>query len=297
LADPYQGQVFVIDKDEFVIGRANNCDLAMPQSTISGRHAKIQKVADHYEIFDLQSTNGTFLNGLKVERKHLRSEDKIKFDKYEFQFINPADVGRTIIRPAADEIAKTVAGDRAALEAAQPQAGPATAKKGSLLAGLIVGLVVSVVVGLVGNTVLSIFQMRPTEFSLKLIGPFFKAIALGYPGAHLPQVWFKQNWADWRTIVTLGLILVAIFLGGILTQAIGRKARGVSALVFSLFYVIVALLVQMIVLRFSIHSLPSLYPSLGQSLGPWANYGLASGLFFVVVLVVSFLGTLLAKRR
>ncbi len=298
LTDPYKGHVFVIDKEEFIIGRTSSCDLSMSQSTISGRHAKIQKVGDHYEISDLQSTNGTFLNGLKVERKHLRSEDKVKFDQFEFQFIDPADVGRTMIsRPAtADDIAKTMARDRAPLEAARPQPVPAAAKKGSLLAGVIVGLLVSFLIGLVGNAVVVLLTTQQVGFSAQNFGALLKSIAFSYPVAHIPQIWLKQNWSDWHTIVSIGLIALAVLVGGILVQAIGKRARAASALVFSLFYVIVAVLLQFIILKFSIQSLPVVYPSLGQRLTAWPNFALAAGLFFAVVLILSFIGTLFAKK-
>ncbi len=129
LTDPYKGQVFIIEKEDFLIGRTNSCDLVMNHSTISGRHARIQKFGDHYEIVDLQSTNGTFLNGLRIERKHLRSEDKVKFDQFEFQFIDPADVGRTFVRPSSEEMTKTIARPHAPLPSAQPQAALPAARK------------------------------------------------------------------------------------------------------------------------------------------------------------------------
>jgi len=298
LTDPYKGQVFVIDKEDFIIGRTSICDLSMSQSTISGRHAKIQKVGDHYEISDLQSTNGTFLNGLKVERKHLRSEDKVKFDQFEFQFIDPADVGRTMIsRPAPDEIAKTMARDRAPLPATHLHPALAAVKKGSLLAGVIVGLLVSFLIGLVGNAVMIYFSTQQSGFSVKDFGAILKDIALRYPSPHIPQVWLKQNWSDWRTIVSLGLIALAVIVGGILVQAIGKRARAASAFVFSLFYVIVAVLIQLIIVKFQIRFVAGLYPQVVRGLSTWPDFALAVGLFFAVVFVLSFIGTLFAKKK
>jgi pSer/pThr/pTyr-binding forkhead associated (FHA) protein len=298
LTDPYKGQVFVIDKEDFIIGRTSICDLSMSHSTISGRHAKIQKVGDHYEIMDLQSTNGTYLNGIKIERKHLRSEDKVKFDQFEFQFIDPADVGRTMIsRPAPDEIAKTMARDRAPLAAASHHPALAAVKKGSPLAGVIVGLLVSFLIGLVGNAVMIYFSTQQSSFSVQNFGSLLKDIALRYPAPHIPQVWFKQNWSDWRTIVSLGLIVLAIVVGGILVQAIGKRARAASAFVFSLFYVIVAVLIQLIIVKFQIRFVAGLYPQVVRGLSTWPDFALAFGLFFAVVFVLSFVGTLFAKKR
>jgi len=297
LTDPYKGQVHVIDKEDFLIGRTSNCDLVMNHSTISGRHARIQKFGDHYEIVDLQSTNGTFLNGLKIERKHLRSEDKVKFDQYEFQFIDPADVGRTFIRPSSAEMAKTIVRESAPPAAASPRPASAAVGKGSLLGGTIVGLLVSFFIGLVGNAVFMVLAARQVGFSVQNFGQILKSIGLSYPAVHIPQTWPKQNWSDWHTIVSIALIALSILLGGILVQAIGKRARAASAFVFSLCYVIVAVLIQLIIMKFSVQSLPALYPSLSLSLSPWPNFALGAGLFFVVVLVLSFIGTLFAKKR
>ncbi len=297
LTDPYKGQVFIIEKEDFLIGRTNSCDLVMNHSTISGRHARIQKFGDHYEIVDLQSTNGTFLNGLRIERKHLRSEDKVKFDQFEFQFIDPADVGRTFVRPSSEEMTKTIARPHAPLPSAQPQAALPAARKGSLLGGTIVGLLVSLLLGLVGNAVMLYFSTAHGAFSLRSFAELLRDIGLRYSSPHIPQVWLKQSYSDWRTIVSLALILVAIILGGILVQAIGKRARAASAFVFSLFYVIVAVLIQLILMKFNFQTLPGLYPSLGWNLSAWPNFAVGIGLFFVVVFVLSFIGTLFAKKR
>jgi hypothetical protein len=300
LSDPYKGQVFVIDKEEFIIGRAATSDLSMPQSTISGRHAKIQKVGDHYEILDLQSTNGTFLNGIKVERKHLRSEDTVKFDQFEFQFIDPADISRTIIRPAPKAVAKTSAREPIPVTSSYARTSvmkqELLSKKGSLLGGVIVGLLVSFLLGLAGNAVVVLLAAQQVGFSAQNFAGILKSMARTYPLAHIPQVWLKQNWSDWRTIVSLALIALAVIVGGILVQAIGKKARAASAFIFSLLYVIVAVLIQMMILKFSVQSLPGEYPSLGQSLTAWPNFALSAGLFFAVVLVLSFIGTLIGGR-
>jgi pSer/pThr/pTyr-binding forkhead associated (FHA) protein len=298
LSDPYRGQVFVIDKDDYVIGRGSDADLVLSESTISGRHAKIQKVEDHYEILDLQSTNGTFLNNLKVERKHLRTEDKVRFDKFEFQFINPADVGRTIVsRSAVEEVTRTIVRSGPPLAVGGLHPALAAVKKGSLLGGLVAGLLVSFLVGLVGNAVMLYFSTQQGGLSAQNFGKLLRDIALRYPSPHIPHVWFRQNWSDWRTIVSLGLIALAVIVGGILVQAIGRRARAASALIFSLFYIILAVFIQLIILKFNFQILPRAYPDLGLKLTAWPNFALAAVLFFVVVLAFSFIGTLFAKKR
>jgi len=92
------------------IGRARaGNDIVIPQSTVSGRHAKIVKAGGVWRLRDLKSGNGTFLNGrrLGVEgtpgEMKLTDGDRVRFDIYEFQFhveraLAPA--GMTMVRKA-----------------------------------------------------------------------------------------------------------------------------------------------------------------------------------------------------
>jgi hypothetical protein len=111
LSDVYKEVKYTLDKEEFVIGRLPQCDLVINEETISARHAKIIRKENHFEILDLNSTNGTFVNGEKIDTKALRTDDKVKFDVYEFQFINPADVARTMVSESVnfEDLQKTVA--------------------------------------------------------------------------------------------------------------------------------------------------------------------------------------------
>lgn len=95
LSGTFKGREYVVNKDEFVIGRLPECDMVILEDTISSKHAKIISGDEHFEIRDLHSTNGTFVNGERIEQKILRTDDKITFDIFEFLFINPFDVPRT----------------------------------------------------------------------------------------------------------------------------------------------------------------------------------------------------------
>ncbi|MFH1707390.1 MAG: FHA domain-containing serine/threonine-protein kinase [Planctomycetota bacterium] len=69
-----------IDKPQFLIGRALHADIRiLDDKQVSREHCRIVRLDDGCVIEDMQSSNGTFLNGNKVAGKHkLKYEDIIK---------------------------------------------------------------------------------------------------------------------------------------------------------------------------------------------------------------------------
>jgi len=78
LEDLNTGEIYRIKKLPFVIGRAENADLRIDDTNVSRRHAAI-KVAHGggLEIIDLESTNGTTLNSVKIQSARLGINDKV----------------------------------------------------------------------------------------------------------------------------------------------------------------------------------------------------------------------------
>ncbi|MCK5221322.1 MAG: FHA domain-containing protein, partial [Candidatus Aminicenantes bacterium] len=71
----YNGIDYTIEGDEFLIGRHFDCDLVLKEKTVSSKHAKIIKKENYFEIEDLDSSNGTFVNKKKITKQKLRTED------------------------------------------------------------------------------------------------------------------------------------------------------------------------------------------------------------------------------
>jgi tetratricopeptide (TPR) repeat protein len=65
--------------DQFTIGRAPSNDLSLDDSAVSVNHARIERRGDEFWLVDLQSTNGTFLNGVRIRETPLKNADKIFF--------------------------------------------------------------------------------------------------------------------------------------------------------------------------------------------------------------------------
>lgn len=73
------GQRFPIEGEEFVIGRGATCQLVLPERQVSREHLRIFHEGDTYFITDLNSKNGTWINGeqLKNNTTELKSDDEI----------------------------------------------------------------------------------------------------------------------------------------------------------------------------------------------------------------------------
>ncbi len=61
-----QGTVYWLNQTEVVIGRDPNCDIHLPESAVSRRHCVVKTVGQEYHVADLDSSNGTFVDGEKV---------------------------------------------------------------------------------------------------------------------------------------------------------------------------------------------------------------------------------------
>lgn len=67
-----------IEKSEFAIGRKPDNDLVIEDPAVSGHHARIVKIQEVYFLEDLKSTNGTFVNEQRTDRRQLRDTDIVK---------------------------------------------------------------------------------------------------------------------------------------------------------------------------------------------------------------------------
>jgi pSer/pThr/pTyr-binding forkhead associated (FHA) protein len=73
------------------IGRNEDCEVLIDNLGVSRYHAEICQQERFYVLRDLQSNNGTFVNGNKVESHNLNSGDVITIGKYSVEFHRVAD--------------------------------------------------------------------------------------------------------------------------------------------------------------------------------------------------------------
>ena len=77
---------YEVDRDFMSIGRKHENDIQLNDLTVSGRHALISKVGDHVYIEDLNSTNGTLVNGNYVSKYALQHGSIIQVGHHLFTF-------------------------------------------------------------------------------------------------------------------------------------------------------------------------------------------------------------------
>lgn len=79
---------FVLDKEVMTIGRKEDNDIRIDNLAVSGHHAKLLTIFDDSFLEDLDSTNGTFVNGQPIKKHPLKNGDTISIGKHELRYIN-----------------------------------------------------------------------------------------------------------------------------------------------------------------------------------------------------------------
>ena len=79
-----------ITKDKTTLGRRPYNDIVIDNLAVSGEHAVLQMVGGDVFIEDLNSTNGTYINGKAVKKQLLAHNDTVEIGKYKIKYINEA---------------------------------------------------------------------------------------------------------------------------------------------------------------------------------------------------------------
>ncbi len=73
------GQLAVVEPAGLVLGRAADADLVVEDPSVSGHHARVVRASQGgYRVEDLRSTNGTFVNGRRVDATPLKTSDRLQ---------------------------------------------------------------------------------------------------------------------------------------------------------------------------------------------------------------------------
>jgi pSer/pThr/pTyr-binding forkhead associated (FHA) protein len=82
----FEGREVPVTGDRVVLGRSRECDIRLADTNVSRRHAEVRREDETYWIVDLGSTNGTELNGRRVEREQLSDGDRITLGATDVRF-------------------------------------------------------------------------------------------------------------------------------------------------------------------------------------------------------------------
>jgi pSer/pThr/pTyr-binding forkhead associated (FHA) protein len=75
-----------ITKDKTTLGRRPYNDIVIDNLAVSGEHAVLQMVGHDVFIEDLNSTNGTYINGKAVKKQLLANNDTVEIGKYKIKY-------------------------------------------------------------------------------------------------------------------------------------------------------------------------------------------------------------------
>jgi hypothetical protein len=81
------GETFAPQGERTTIGRSPDCGIFLDDVTVSRRHAALVRRDGRWQIEDLGSLNGTFVNRRRVESAPLEDGDEIQIGKYRLTFL------------------------------------------------------------------------------------------------------------------------------------------------------------------------------------------------------------------
>ena len=80
------GDRFTLTESIITVGRHPDCNLVLADPNVSRNHAEIKPQGDKYVVVDLGSTNGTRVNGVRVDTQVLEDGDEITFGNTRMRF-------------------------------------------------------------------------------------------------------------------------------------------------------------------------------------------------------------------
>ena len=79
-----------LTKDRTSLGRRPYNDIVIDNLAVSGEHAVLQTSGHEVYLEDLNSTNGTYVNGKAIKKQLLQNSDTVEIGKYKIKYVNEA---------------------------------------------------------------------------------------------------------------------------------------------------------------------------------------------------------------
>lgn len=94
-----------IHGEDVTMGREADNQVVLKDPSISRKHARLTRVEDGWDLIDLHSGNGTFVNGKRIDRALVKNNDEIRLGSATFRFADTSDGLRAVDASAAPVLA------------------------------------------------------------------------------------------------------------------------------------------------------------------------------------------------
>jgi pSer/pThr/pTyr-binding forkhead associated (FHA) protein len=79
------GDVAEVNRSDMIVGRHSESDVRLRSPEVSRRHCRFIFTGGQWQVFDLNSLNGVWVNGLRVQQAVLQNKDVIHIGSYDFE--------------------------------------------------------------------------------------------------------------------------------------------------------------------------------------------------------------------
>ena len=139
---PWMGMRHALASQPLIVGRGEDCEIRVLDTSVSRRHAPIEKIGDDFFVLDMQSTNGTYVNdrqSLPGDPIPMRDGDYLRVGNCIFRYLTSGNVEadyheeiyRLTIVDALTQIANVRYSTSSSIAKCSGQSAPAPARSSS----------------------------------------------------------------------------------------------------------------------------------------------------------------------
>jgi pSer/pThr/pTyr-binding forkhead associated (FHA) protein len=129
LSGVLEGKVYELAEDRITVGRALDNQIRLEDGTVSHHHAMLVLDGSDYKLRDLNSTNGTRVNGLRIVESALHHADQVRLGSVEMRYESEAKKSSQPLPPVQTGVSLTELGGAGAPPPTFSSASPFGRKK------------------------------------------------------------------------------------------------------------------------------------------------------------------------
>ncbi len=89
---PNLGRRFTLAGPEHIVGRLPENDVSLEEDGVSRQHARVKRASDQWVLEDMGSTNGSYINDQRIDRRPLKDGDTLRFGTAVLRFLMGSNV-------------------------------------------------------------------------------------------------------------------------------------------------------------------------------------------------------------